>query len=93
MARCVYCHSVVAKGEDRCYVCGDKFPKYLKAQACLQSRNVSGWTNLAFLASLAFTLYCFLAEHKLSLTVTLVISSALLLIRILADRLANKSSH
>jgi hypothetical protein len=52
---------------------------------------VSALTNVVFVASLAFTFYCFFAEHKLSLPVTLGISSALLLIRILAERLANKS--
>jgi hypothetical protein len=90
MGRCGYCHSVVTKEEDYCYVCGDSVPKQLKV--AVRRRPVSAWTNLVFLASLAFTFYCFFAEHKLSLTVTLVISSSLLAIRILAERLANKNS-
>jgi hypothetical protein len=90
MGRCVYCHSVVTKDEDQCYVCGDIVPRY--AKATVKSRQVSVYTNAVFLASLAFTAYCFFAEHKFSLPVTLAISSALLLLRILADKLANRNS-
>jgi hypothetical protein len=91
MGRCIYCHSVVTRHEDYCYVCGDNVPKQAKAVA--KSRPVSAWTNLVFLASLAFTGYSFFGEHKLSLAATLAISSMLLLIRILAERLANKNSN
>jgi hypothetical protein len=91
MARCVYCHSVVTKEEDYCYVCGDNVPK--QAKAMVKHRPVSALTNTVFLASLIFTGYCCFAEHKLSLPVTLAISSALLLLRILADRLANRNSN
>lgn len=91
MGRCIYCHSVVANDENHCYVCGYSVPK--EPKAVVRRQPVSAWTNLVFLASLAFTFYCFFAEHKLSLTVTLVISSALLLIRILAEQLSNKNSN
>jgi len=80
---------VVTKDEDYCYICGYSVPR--EPKAAVRRQPVSGLTNLVFLASLAFTFYCFFAEHKLSLTLTLVISSALLLIRILAERLANKN--
>lgn len=90
MGRCVYCHSVVTKDEDHCYTCGDRVPQQTKPVAVKQS-PVSALTNLVFLASLGFTAYCFFGEHKLSLPVTLTISSALLLIRILAERLVNKN--
>jgi hypothetical protein len=91
MGRCAYCHSVVTKEEDYCYVCGDSVPKYPKAAA--KRRPVSALTNLVFLASLAFTAYCFFAEHKFSLPVTLAISSVLLLLRILAERIVDKNSN
>lgn len=91
MGRCTYCHSVVRKDEDYCYVCADSVPK--EPKAAVRRRPVSTLTNLVFLASLGFVFYCFLAEHKLSLPVTLVISSALLLIRLLAERHANKNSN
>jgi hypothetical protein len=91
MGRCVYCHSVVTRDEDRCYVCGDSVPKQVKAVA--KARPVSPLTNLVFLASLAFTAFCFFAEHKLSLPVTLAVSGSLLLIRILAERLANRNGN
>ena len=69
MGRCIYCHSVVTKEEDYCYTCGDHIPKQAKAVA--RQRPVSALTNFVFLASLAFTAYCFFGEHKLSLPVTL----------------------
>jgi len=90
MGRCIYCHSVVTKDEDYCYVCGDNVPKQPKA--AVKSRPVSAFTNLVFLGSLAFTAYCFFAVHKLSLPLTLTISFALLLTRIVAQQLAGKSS-
>jgi len=91
MGRCVYCHSVVTKHEDFCYMCGDSVPKQKKREP--QRRQVSTLTNLVFLASLAFTAYCFLAIHKLSLPTTLGISASLLLMRIFADRLANRRAN
>jgi hypothetical protein len=90
MGRCIYCHSVVTKHEDFCYVCGDSVPQQKKAVAA--NRPVSTLTNIVFLASLSFTGYCFFAEHKLSLPTTLAIASTLLLIRILAEHLANRKS-
>ncbi len=89
MGRCIWCHSVVMKDEDYCYVCGDNVTK--DGKVVVKRRPVSAFTNLVFLASLAFTAYCFFAVHKLSLPVTLAISCTLLLIRILAERLASKN--
>jgi hypothetical protein len=91
MGRCVYCHSVITRHEDFCYICGDSVPKQKKRE--VQRRQVSVWTNLVFLASLAFTAYCFFAEHKLSLPVTLAVSASLLLARIFAERLVNRNSN
>jgi hypothetical protein len=89
MGRCIWCHTVISKSDKCCYVCGDRLPNY--GRLAVKRRPVSALTNLMFVASLAFTAYCFFAEHKLSLPATLEISSALLLIRILADRLVNKN--
>ena len=80
---------MVGKDDEYCYICGDPVPK--QDRTPLKHRSVSPFTNLVFLASLGFTAYCFFGEPKLSLPVTLVISSALLLIRILADQLVNKN--
>jgi hypothetical protein len=91
MGRCLYCHSVITPDDDHCYVCGDTFQK--SSKVAVQRRPVSGLTNLVFVASLAFTAYCFFAEHKLSLPVTIEISSTLLLMRIFAERLINKDPN
>jgi hypothetical protein len=91
MGRCVYCHSVVTKNEDQCYVCGDTVPQRIKGQVAVRSRPVSGWTNVIFLVSLAFTAYCFFGPYRLSLPVTITISCALLALRILAERVVNRS--
>jgi hypothetical protein len=87
----MYCHSVVTKEEDYCYICGD--PITQQTSAITKRRPVSAMTNAVFLASLAFTAYCFFGPHKLSLPVTLSISSSLLLIRIVAERLANRNPN
>jgi hypothetical protein len=91
MGRCVYCHSVVTKNEDSCFVCGDSVPR--QTRAAVKRQPVSGWTNTVFLASLGFTAYCFFGEHKLTLPVTLAISTTLLLLRIVAERLANRKAN
>ena len=89
----MYCHSVVVKDEEYCYVCGDNVPPDKRSKAAVKGHPVSGITNLVFLASLAFTAYCFFAEHKLSLPLTIEISCVLLLLRILAGRLVNRDSN
>jgi len=71
-------------------MCGDNVPK--KKEKVAKRRPVSAWTNTVFLVSLAFTIYCFLAAHKLSLQMTLAVSASLLLLRIVAERLANRAS-
>jgi len=91
VGRCIRCYAVIAKSDHRCYVCGDQLPKY--AKAVLKRQPVSTLTNLVFLASLLFAAYCFFAEHKLSLPAIVAISSALLLLRILAEQVANKNSR
>jgi hypothetical protein len=91
MGRCIYCHSVVTRDEDSCYVCGDSVPKQAKAVA-VQRRPISPLTNLVFLAGLAYTAYGFFGPHKLPLPVTVAISCSLLLIRILAQRIAARKS-
>jgi len=81
---------VVTRDEDQCYVCGDHVPRHTRAVA--KPRPVSPLTNIVFLASLGFTIYCFVAGPKLSLPVTLAISSALLGLRIIAERLLSRNS-
>jgi len=89
MGRCLYCHSVVTRHEDSCYICGDSVPKQPK-DAAAQRRPVSPLTNLVFLAGLVYTAYGFFGPHKLPLPVTVAISTSLLLIRLLAQRMAGR---
>jgi hypothetical protein len=91
MGRCIYCHSVVTKDEDSCYVCGDRVPRQGKV-AAVNRPPVSALTNAVFLAGLAYTAYSFFGPHKLPLPVTVAISSSLLLVRILAQRIASRKS-
>ena len=82
---------MVTKEEDYCYICGESVPQ--RPTTVVRSQPVSGLTNAMFLASLAFTAYCFFGQHKLTLPVTLGISCSLLLIRFLAERMAGKNSN
>jgi hypothetical protein len=81
----------MTKEEEECYICGDTVPKRL--QKTVKRQPVSPTTNVVFLASLAFTAFCFFGEHKLSLPVTLAISSTLVLVRIVAERIAKKNAN
>jgi hypothetical protein len=78
----------MTRDEDRCYICGDSRPR---PNVAVRNRPVSALTNLVFLASLTFTGYCFFAQHKLSLPMTLAISASLLLIRIVAEKAVNRN--
>lgn len=90
MARCIYCYNILTAKDDYCYHCGDRVPKFADTA---KRRPVSGWTNLVFLASLAFTAYCFLAAHALSLPLTIAVSCTLLLLRLLAEYLVKRNSN
>ena len=81
----------MTREEEQCYICGDSVPKRLHAP--VKRQPVSPTTNVVFLASLGFTAYCFFGEHKLSLPVTLAISSTLLLVRFIAERIAKKNAN
>jgi hypothetical protein len=77
-------------------VCGDTVPEYIKGavkRGVVKRRSVSELTNLVFLASLAFTCYCYFVAHNLSLPVTVLICATLLLLRIFAQWMVNKSSN
>ena len=88
MARCIYCYNILTAKDDYCYHCGDRVAKF----ADVKPRPVSGWTNLVFLVSLAFTAYCFFAVHKLSLPLTIAVSCTLLALRLIAEYLVNRKS-
>ncbi|HEX5227619.1 MAG TPA: hypothetical protein VFW44_07905 [Bryobacteraceae bacterium] len=88
MARCIYCYNILTAKDDYCYHCGDRVAKF----ADVKPRAVSGWTNLVFLGSLAFTAYCFFVAHLLSLPVTIAVSCTLLLLRFAAEYLVHWKS-
>ncbi len=89
MARCIYCYNILTAKDDYCYHCGDRVPKFADKA---KRRPVSGWTNLVFLGSLAFTAYCFFAAHKLSMPVAIAVSVTLLGLRLLAEYLVKNDS-
>jgi hypothetical protein len=90
MARCRFCFNVITAKDEYCYNCGDRVPTFPDA---VKRRPVSGWTNVVFIASLAFTAYCFFVEHKLSMPLTIAVSCTLLLLRILAEYIVNRTSN
>jgi hypothetical protein len=90
MARCIYCYNILTAKDDYCYHCGDRVPKFADVT---ERRPVSGWTNLVFLGSLAFTAYCFFAAHKLSLPLAILVSGMLLALRLLAEYVVNRKSN
>lgn len=88
MTRCLSCHSIVSKSDLVCYGCGDRVPKRTKLE--LKAKPVSTVSTIVFFASLGLTAYSFFADQKLPFSVSLAVSASLLLVRIIADRVANK---
>lgn len=99
MQRCLYCHGAIAKNEDYCHFCGDRSPKQAKATPATPKTTavskpakgsaVSNATNVVFGVSLAVTAYCFFVEHSLSLPIAIAMSSTLVVIRLLAERVCS----
>jgi hypothetical protein len=90
MARCLYCYNILTAKDDYCYHCGDRVPKFADTT---ERRPVSGWTNLVFLAALAFTAYSWLGAHAVSLPVAIVVSGMLLVLRLLAEFRVKRDSN
>lgn len=96
MRKCLYCHGAIAKNEDYCHFCGDGSvrqaktkPKGSAVTERAKGSPVSNATNVVFALSLAVTAYCFFVEHSLSMPVAIAMSSTLVLIRLLAERLCS----
>lgn len=90
MPRCQACNTIVTKQDVVCYGCGDPIPKSARIS---QPKRISKVSNIAFFASLGLTGFSFLSDRKLPLSITIGISAALFLIRLIADRVANKNSN
>ena len=88
MGRCNSCYAIVKKHDLECYVCGDKIPRRSLAA---KRKEISVASNILFVASLGFSIYSFVAQERLSLTVSLAISGGLLALRVVADRLTRPS--
>ena len=88
MARCAYCFSVVSRDEAHCYNCGDSKPI---SRVTVRHRPLAAWSNSVFIVSLAFTLYFFLVERTLSLSLTVAISFTLMLLRLVAEWIAKRN--
>ena len=89
MARCQACNSVVTKTDVVCYGCGDPIP--VSHRRPLQPKRISKVSNIAFFCSLGLTAFSFLSERKLPLSISMGLSGLLLTVRIIADRIANKT--
>lgn len=72
-----------------CYGCGDPIPR---AKRPSQPKRISKVSNIAFFASLGLTAFSLFSERKLPFTLTMALSAVLFLIRLIADRVANKRS-
>jgi hypothetical protein len=89
MPRCVSCNTIVTKHDLVCYGCGDPVPK---SQRPFQPKRISKVSNILFIASLGLTAFSFLSEYKMPLWLSIGLSATLLIVRIIADRVADKES-
>ena len=94
MPRCNQCYSVVTRKDDEsCYMCGEPVPGAKKRgqQRKKESKSVAPVTplsNLFFIASLLLTVVSLLSGQRISLSIGVTLSAALLIARILSDRMA-----
>ena len=89
MPRCVSCNTIVTKHDIVCYGCGDPVPK---SHRPFQPKRISKVSNILFIASLGLTAYSFLSEYKMPLWLSIGLSATLLIVRIIADKVADKDS-
>lgn len=88
--RCDSCNGLIKKTDEVCYTCGDKVPDYARQVSARQ--QVSLLSNILFVASLGFSLFSFLSDRPLPLTISLIVSTGFLLLRIVAERAHNPKS-
>jgi len=102
MTRCNSCNGILTKTDVECYVCGEAVPGARKRvrrapavkleSGVAQAKPVSPLSNLLFLFSLLVSGYCFYCGQKTAFAVSLGLSVALLCMRLLDGRLADKDS-
>ena len=89
MGRCNFCFAIVKKTDKVCYICGEPVPHY--AGMVAKRKRVTAFTNVLFLASIGFSIFSFFGDHKISLAVSISVSAGLIVLRIIADKLAKQS--
>lgn len=98
MSRCKDCNSVITRNDSECYVCGvpvqgrkrwagrsNKAPK--------AAPPVTPLSNLLFVASIALTLFSFLAPDKIPVSVGATLGGLLFVARIASDRYAQRQQR
>ena len=88
--RCDSCNGVIKKTDQVCYICGDKVPDYVREVST--RHQVSLLSNILFVASLGFSLFSFLSDRPLPLTLSLIVSVSFLLFRIVGERVHGPKS-
>jgi len=94
MPRCNQCYSVVTRKDDEsCYMCGEPVPGAKKRSQRRKKESkpvapVTPLSNLFFIASLLLTVVSLLSGQRISLSIGVTLSAALLIARILSDRMA-----
>jgi hypothetical protein len=100
MARCNECYGVITRSDSECYICGlpvpgkgNRFWQPRSSQAKNEPSAVPAVTplsNALFIASLALTLFSFIAPNKMPVSFGATLGGMLFVARIVSDRIAQK---
>lgn len=98
MARCNECYSVITRSDSECYICGRPVPgrkrwSWLRKKEAQPAPPVTPVSNLLFVASIALTLFSFLAPHKLPVSVGATLGGLLFVARVVSDRFAQRQQQ
>ena len=98
MARCNECYAVITKNDSECYLCG--LPVKRKRKLAWRSDKaekaappVTPLSNLLFIASIALTLFSFLAPDKIPVSIGATLGGILFVARIVSDRHAQRQQR
>jgi hypothetical protein len=97
MARCKECYGVIARTDSECYLCGLPVSGRnwwaRRKKEAPSTAPVTPLSNLLFVVSVALTLFSILVPNKIPVSVGATLGGILFVVRIAADRFAQRQQR
>jgi len=97
MARCKECYSVITRTDAECYICGLPAPgakrSFWRRIQEPKLAPVTPMSNMLFVASLALTVFSFVAPNTMPVSVGATLGGFLFVARIVSDRIALRNQR